>query len=156
LSLHQLQGSDLDLTASDAAPFGKIQKREATDKERVAMWVPMSGNVRAAVLAALDVNPVAGTAPLFPAPRSVNSHVDVRVSWSRYHARKLLARAEKLAELEPLEGGDFHPYRRAWATARKHLPLADVAQAGGWKRTETLLRCYQRPDDATMRRCMRW
>jgi hypothetical protein len=33
---------------------------------------------------------------------------------------------------------------------RKHLPLADVAHAGGWKRTETLLRCYQRPDEETL------
>jgi hypothetical protein len=55
------------------------------------------------------------------------------------HARALLERAEKLAGLEPLQGRDFHPYRRAWATARKHLPLPDVAHARGWKRTETPL-----------------
>ncbi len=56
------------------------------------------------------------------------------------------------AGLTPLEGGDFHPYRRAWATARKHLPLVDVASAGGWKSTATLLRCYMQPDEATMYR----
>lgn len=61
-----------------------------------------------------------------------------------------MSRAEKLAGLDPLKGGDFHPYRRAWATERKHLPLTDVARAGGWRTTETLLRCYQRPDDETM------
>jgi len=32
-------------------------------------------------------------------------------AWSRWHARDLLERAEKLAELEPLEGSDFHAYR---------------------------------------------
>ena len=26
----------------------------------------------------------------------------------------------------------------------------DVAAAGGWKSTETLRRCYQQPDDATI------
>jgi hypothetical protein len=26
----------------------------------------------------------------------------------------------------------FHAYRRKWATERKHLPLKDVAEAGGW------------------------
>ena len=118
------------------------------------------------MLAALELNPVAGTAPLFPAPGYAAPHFRRRVpesptpdshdvvnslrSWSRHHARKLLEKAERLAGLEPLKGGDFHPYRRAWATSRKHLPLADVAQAGGWKSTETLLRCYQRPDAETM------
>ncbi len=28
----------------------------------------------------------------------------------------------------------------------KHLSLTDVAEAGGWKDTETLLTCYQQPD----------
>jgi hypothetical protein len=54
------------------------------------------------------------------------------------------------ASLAPLDGSDFHAYRRAWATARKHLPLKDVAEAGGWRSTDTLLRCYTQVDDATM------
>jgi hypothetical protein len=37
-----------------------------------------------------------------------------------------------------------------WATLRKHLPLADVAPAGGWKSMQTLLKCFQQPDEATM------
>jgi len=41
-------------------------------------------------------------------------------------------------------------YRRAWATARKHLPLPDVAVAGGWKGTEALQRCYLAADEQTM------
>ena len=66
-----------------------------------------------------------GEAPLFPAPRRAGR------SWTRHHAKDLLERSEVAAELEPLEGSDFHAYRRAWATARKHLPLKDVAEAGG-------------------------
>ena len=31
-----------------------------------------------------------------------------------------------------LDGGLWHPYRRAWAISRKHLPTVDVAAAGGW------------------------
>jgi hypothetical protein len=65
-------------------------------------------------------------------------------------ARGLLQRAESLAELEPLEGGDFHPYRRAWATARKHLPAQDVAAAGGWRNLRSLERCYQQIDEQTL------
>ena len=57
---------------------------------------------------------------------------------------------EAAASLAPLDGSDFHAYRRAWATARKHLPLKDVAAAGGWKSTVTIQRCYQQPDEETM------
>jgi len=32
-----------------------------------------------------------------------------------------------------------------WATERKHLPFTDVAAAGGWANTTTLLTCYQQP-----------
>ena len=63
---------------------------------------------------------------------------------------KWLAFAERDAELSKLEGGLWHPYRRKWATERKHLSLKDVAAAGGWKDVETLLTCYQQPDQETL------
>jgi hypothetical protein len=97
--------------------------------------------VRSAVLTALERNAAIGEAPLFPAPRKPGAN------WTRHHAKDLLERAEAAARqaairrddpeaaaaLAPLDGSDFHAYRRAWATARKHLPLKDVAEAGGWK-----------------------
>jgi hypothetical protein len=117
----------------------------------------MAAGVRAAVLALLERNPVIGDTPLFPAPKG-------RGGWTRHHAKDLLERAEAAAReaalerddpeaaaaLAPLDGSDFHAYRRAWATARKHLPLKDVAEAGGWRTTDTLLRCYTQADEATM------
>lgn len=33
---------------------------------------------------------------------------------------------------------------------RKHLPLKDVAAAGGWNDVDTLLKVYQQPDSATL------
>ena len=63
---------------------------------------------------------------------------------------KWLYVAEKKAKLPKLEGGLWHPYRRKWATERKHHSLKDVAAAGGWKDTETLLTCYQQPDADTL------
>lgn len=44
----------------------------------------------------------------------------------------------------------WHPFRRGWATSRKHLPLKDVAEAGGWKDTTTLVKCYQQVDPETL------
>jgi hypothetical protein len=51
-----------------------------------------------------------------------------------------LTEAEAHAGLQPLRGGSWHPYRRKWATERKHLPLVDVAGLGGvpvrlWERS---------------------
>ena len=85
-------------------------------------------------------------------------------SWTRHHARISLERAEiaawkaalkredaeAAASLAPLDGSDFHAYRRTWAMARKHLPLKDVAAAGGGCSTDTLLRCYTQVDESTM------
>lgn len=62
--------------------------------------------------------------------------------------------AEARAELPKLAGGLWHLYRRKWATERKHLPLKDVAAAGGWRDVETRLECYQQPDVETLRAVM--
>jgi len=63
---------------------------------------------------------------------------------------ELLERAEKLAKLERVEGGDSHPYRRKWSTEREHLPDVDVAAAGGWADTRALKMSYQQVDELTM------
>jgi hypothetical protein len=75
----------------------------------------------------------------------------VRIGLSpRPWPRKWLRKAEVIAKLEPQEDSAFHAYRRGWATARKHLPLPDVAAAGGWSGTEALQRCYLHSDEQTM------
>jgi integrase len=74
--------------------------------------------------------------------------------WHRTEFDIALRKAERKAELEPLLGGLWHPYRRKWATERKSLPLPDVMAAGGWKDTQTLLTCYQHADEQTMLRVM--
>lgn len=86
-----------------------------------------------------------GNTPLFPSPLDPTRHVsaDVASDW--------LEAAEALAGLPPLEGGDFHPYRRKWATERKHLPTVDVMKAGGWRDERALKESYIHADDETMR-----
>jgi integrase len=63
----------------------------------------------------------------------------------------VFARASDGAQPIPkLKGGLWHPYRRKWATERKHRSPTDVAAAGGWRDVDTLLRCYQQPDDESL------
>ena len=65
-----------------------------------------------------------------------------------------LRRAEALAGLEPQEGGVWHPYRRAYAIKRKHLPASDVAQQGGWKNISVVQQVYQQADRETLLRVL--
>jgi hypothetical protein len=73
---------------------------------------------------------------------------------NRWFASKLLRRAERLAKIPKQRGTLWHGYRRKWATERKHLPIQDVAQAGGWspKNPAVLQTIYQQPDAATLYR----
>jgi integrase len=82
--------------------------------------------------------------PIFTGERKATRLMNRRV------LDRWLTEAEAHAGLQPLRGGSWHPYRRKWATERKHLPLVDVAAAGGWKGTQMLLKCYQQPDPDTI------
>jgi len=46
---------------------------------------------------------------------------------------KLLREAYARAGLETLRRGLWHPWKRKRATECKHMPLNNVAKAGGWK-----------------------
>jgi integrase len=81
---------------------------------------------------------------LFPGEKDPSRPMD------RHLFDRWLSEAEAAADLPKLDGGLWHPYRRKWATERKHHSVKDVAAAGGWKDHETILRCYQQPDTETM------
>jgi integrase len=139
-----LRYDDLVLERSKAAPFGAIRWRADSDKMGYESTVPIGPDVREAVDRVISERPSIGAAPLFPSPSDLAAHVrkDVVGRWLR--------KAEEAAGLEPQKGGLWHPYRRKWATERKHLPTADVAAAGGWRSLEALQQCYQMADDETM------
>lgn len=146
-ALCQLRIMDLDLAPSHDAPTGRVRKRGETDKEQVEMWVPIPVALRDRLRDLLErramvTGDIVPTDPLFPAPRSPE------VSWDRYRARALLERAERHADLPRIEGSQFHAYRRAWVSSRKHHPLADIAAAGGWKGTRAL-ELYMQADPET-------
>ena len=81
---------------------------------------------------------------VFAAPKARDGITD------RHLFDKWLSIAEKKAALPKLDGSLWHAYRRKWAIERKHLPLRDVAAAGGWKDVNTLLEVYQRADEGSV------
>jgi hypothetical protein len=98
---------------------------------------PIGPDARAELERYIAANPRVGDVPLFPSVR------DPSRSLPRVVAERWLLRPEQLAELPKLRGGIFHPYRRLWATERKHLPDADVAEAGGWNGPKAMKLAYQ-------------
>ena len=140
----QLRYEDLLLEKSKAAPHGAIHWPASTDKMGFESSRPIAPGVRAALDRIMAERPGLGSAPLFPSPGDPTRPIrkDVADRW--------LVRAEEFARLDPVPGGRWHPFRRKWATERKHLPDADVAAAGGWRNLDALRQCYMRADDQTI------
>jgi integrase len=131
-SIRQLRWADIDLAA------GTIHWRAESDKKGKEWTVPIP---LALVDDLKDFRNRLGTIGgwLFRGERKPDQPMD------RHLFDRWLAYAERKAKLVKLAGGLWHPYRRKWATERKHLPIPDVAAAGGWLDAETLLACYQQP-----------
>jgi hypothetical protein len=118
-------------------------------------WVPMSAAVRAGIDRIRAVNPAIGEWPLFPVPRATVEipQGEMPKAWTRHHghhARKVLERAERLAKLSKVEGGDFHPNRRKWSTERNTCQTSTLTAAGAWGATRALKQSYQQSHEATM------
>jgi len=136
-SIRQLRWEDMNLAT------GEISWRAAADKKRHDWVTPIPPSLVQELRAfQRQLGAVGGW--VFPSEKVPGAPVRGDVL-----PRQLLA-AEQAAGLPKLDGGLCHPYRRKWATERKHLSIKDVAAAGGWKDTETLLTCYQHADRETM------
>lgn len=127
-------------------PHGSILWPADTDKSGFESLVPISPTVRDALDRVMEERPGIGDRYIFPAPKDSSKPCRYEV------ARSWLLEAERLAKVPKMDGSLWHAYRRGWATARKHLPHADVAAAGGWKNSITLRSCYQQADPETMLR----
>lgn len=141
----KLRANQVDFAVTPSNPYGRLYKDPSADKEGEGGWIPMPESV----CRALKSIPVVGDAPYFPALSTKPN--EPAKPWSRWYARDLLEKAETAAALAPVEGGDFHPYRRKWATERKHLPTPDVMKAGGWRDERSLKESYQQTDPETMK-----
>jgi len=137
-SIRQLAWQDFDFEAAT------ILWRAETDKKRKEWVVPMPPALLEEVKRFRVKLGGAFGGLVFPAARDPTKPLGREVF---QHAR---SEASKHAELPKLPGGGWHALRRKWASERKHLPLVDVAAAGGWKDTQTLVNCYQHADRETM------
>ena len=136
-SIRQLRWEDVDWLA------GTIRWRAEADKKRRKAIVPVPVRLLDE-LRTFQKELSAFGGLVFCAEHDATKAMD------RHLFDTWLAHAEKKAGLKKRDGGLRHPYRRKWATERKHLSVTDVAEAGGWKDTVTLLTCCARPDNETL------
>ena len=53
-----------------------------------------------------------------------------------------------------MPGRGWHSLRRRFASELMHQPLKVVCALGGWRDFETVLKCYQQPDENQLRRAL--
>lgn len=126
---------------------GRIRWRAELDKTRRASQTPIPKAAVEPLVALRRARAAIGASLVFPHPKRSRAGEPV----TRHLASYWLTRAFELAGVPKPDGSLWHAFRRRWATTRKHLPLKDVAAAGGWHDLSTLLTCYQQPDEETLR-----
>lgn len=124
---------------------GTVRWRGENDKIRFEHETPLTETALDALERARTERPSIGDAWIFPAPG------DPSQPCSRHLMRDWWQRAEEAAKLERVPGRGWHSLRRKFATELKHAPLSDLSYLGGWKEPQTVVKCYQRPDESTMR-----
>lgn len=139
-----LAATGMDERFAEHMPHGAMRWPCEHDKMGLIFISPLSAPARAALDDYLRLVPRVGDMPLFPAPKDPSKPIRLDL------VQKWLLRTEEAAELPKLKGGRWHPYRRLWASERKHMPDIDVAAAGGWKDTRSLKLSYQQADPATV------
>ena len=141
-AIRQLRWSDIDLDGRT------IQWRGEHEKTGYEPRTPVTAKALAACEEARRHNPGIGDAPLLTAPK------DPFACMSRSLARVWWKRAERFAGLEPKRGRGWHSLRRKFASDLMDLPLKVLCDLGGWKTAETVLQCYQRPDEGRLRKAI--
>ncbi len=141
-SIRLSRWSDIDFTR------GVVRWRAENDKIGFEHETVLTPAAKQALERARRIRPSIGDTWIFPDP------VDPTKPSSRHKFRDWWNRAEALAELRPERGRGWHSLRRKFATEMKHTPLKDLCYLGGWKDPQTVLKCYQRPDEVTMREAL--
>jgi len=126
---------------------GTIRWRAEHDKIRQTWLVPAHGEVLYELLRFRNERRTVRSPLVFPHSQRRRHRGGPT---TRHLAAYWLKEAFLRGKITKPAGSAWHMFRRLWATERKDLPLKDVAAAGGWRDTSTLLR-YQQPDEETLR-----
>ncbi len=137
-----LRWSDVNLGAKT------IRWRAEHEKTGYEHRTPITSMARAVLVEARKRNPGIGDAPVMPAPK------DPSACMSRWLASGWWKKAEGLAGLEPRRGRGWHSLRRKFESDLMDLPLKVLCELGGWKTAQTVLQCYQKPDEDRLRRAL--
>ena len=141
-SIRLLRWSDLD------REDGRVRWRAEHDKIGFEHETFLTEPALYALGKARADRPSIGDTWLFPAPGTPS------VPCSRHLFRDWWERAQELSGLKKEPGRGWHSLRRKFATELKHVPLRDLCYLGGWKEPQTVLKCYQKPDETTMRQAL--
>jgi len=142
-AIRKLQWSDINLGN------GLIRWRAENEKTGYEHDTPVTQAIREALEEARAKNPGIGESQVMPAP------ADPSKAMSRHLARNWWKKAEKLAGLEPKRGRGWHSLRRKFASDLMHQPLKVLSELGGWKSPQTILTCYQHPDQDQLREALK-
>lgn len=138
-SIRQLRWADVDLEGQ------RVHCRGETDKIGNDHWSPLTTEAVAALRREQQRTGAIGETWIFTAardPRRCASGDAVFNLWKRLAARAKLPKGERYG---------WHSLRRRFANDLRHVPLRDLADLGGWKTAQTILTCYQQPDEAAQR-----
>ena len=123
-----------------------IRWRSEHDKIGLDHTVPLSPEASEALAAAKRRAARIADGLVFPSPSDPEEPV------RRDLLRDWWEKLEKGAGLKRVRGRGWHSLRRKFVTDLKHdTPMADLCYLGGWKDHNTILKCYMKPDETTMR-----
>jgi integrase len=141
-SIRQLKWADVALER------GTIIWRAVNDKMATEHETVLSAEAVAELRSHQMLATEAKAAWVFPSP------ADDTQPWGRHLARDYWERTAKIAGLPKGQRLGWHAMRRKFATDLKNTPPSDLCQLGGWKSYQTVVTCYQRPDERTMRNAL--
>lgn len=141
-AIRTLRWSDVDLEE------GRVRWRAENDKSGREHVTPLTAVAVQALRRHRSVRPGIGDSFVFPAPK------DSSKALSRHLVRDWWRMTERHAGLEHVEGRGWHSLRRQFASEMLHLPPKVLCELGGWHDYDTVLECYQHPDEGVLRNAL--
>ena len=125
-----------------------IRWRAEHEKTGYEHTTPVTDKAMAALEEAKERSCGLRHAPVLPARMDASKCVDP------WRPRAWWYRAEQLAGMERKHGRCWHSLRRKFASDLMDQPLKVLCELGGWKNAQTVLQCYQKPDEGQLRKAL--